>query len=89
VNPLTADWSNSSVEVGGYGGASAVNNGKGTVTFTIPNVSGTHSFFLHAGPDRSSPTGRMSNIYQTFQWIEPLSGRKCGCYDLDAKRLKV
>src|SRR5439155_14029376 len=30
-------------------------------------------------PDRKSPTGDMSNIYQMFQWTEPLSGRNCGC----------
>jgi hypothetical protein len=34
---------------------------------------------LHLVPDRSSPTGDMSNIYQTFQWTEPLAGRGCGC----------
>jgi hypothetical protein len=80
ANPLTADWSGTGAEVGGFSGASAINNGNGTVTFTIPkNVSGTHSFFLHAVLDRSSPTGPMSNIYQTFQWTEPLSGRNCGC----------
>jgi RHS repeat-associated protein len=79
VNPLSADWSNTAAEVGGFGGASIVNNGNGTATYTIPNTSGTHSFFLHAVPDRSSPTGPMSNIYQNFQWTEPLSGRSCGC----------
>ncbi|MGB6132642.1 MAG: RHS repeat-associated core domain-containing protein, partial [Acidobacteriaceae bacterium] len=79
VNPLSADWSNTAAEVGGFGGASIVNNGNGTATYTIPNTSGTHSFFLHLVPDRSSPTGPMSNIYQNFQWTEPLSGRSCGC----------
>ena len=79
ANPLTADWSNTAAEVGGFGGASIANNGNGTATFTIPNTSGTHSFFLHLVPDRKSPTGVMSNIYQTFQWTEPLSGRNCGC----------
>lgn len=79
VNPFTADWSSTAAEVGGFAGASIVNNGNGTATFTIPNTSGTHSFFLHLVPDRKSPTGPMSNIYQTFQWTEPLSGRNCGC----------
>jgi RHS repeat-associated protein len=83
ANPFTADWSNTAAEVGGFGGASIINNGNGTATFTIPNTSGTNSFFLHAVPNRQSPTGPMSNIYQTFQWTEPLqtnmSGRKSGC----------
>jgi hypothetical protein len=79
ANPLTADWSNTAAEVGGFGGASIINNGNGTATFTIPNTSGTHSFFLHLVPDRSSATGDMSNIYQTFQWTKPLAGRGCGC----------
>jgi hypothetical protein len=76
VNPFSADWSNTAAEVGGFGGASIINNGNGTATYTIPDTSGTHSFFLHLVPDRKSPTGLMSNIYQTFQWTEPLSGRK-------------
>jgi len=76
VNPLSADWSNTAAEAGGFGGASIINNGNGAATYTIPNTSGTHSFFLHLVPDRKSPTGPMSNIYQTFQWTEPLSGRK-------------
>ena len=79
VNPFTADWSNTATEVGGFGGASITNNGNGTATYTIPNTSGTYSFFLHLVPDRSSPTGPMSNIYQTFKWTEPISGRNCGC----------
>jgi len=79
INPMTADWSDTSAQVGGWAGATAVNNGDGTVTFTIPNVAGTHSFFLHLIPNRRSPTGPMSNITQTFQWPEPISGRKDGC----------
>lgn len=79
VNPLTADWSGTGAEVGGFGGASVINNGNGLATFTIPNTSGTYSFFLHLVPDRRSQTGPMSNIYQTFQWTEPLYGRNCGC----------
>ena len=79
ANPFTADWSGTGAQVGGFAGATAVNNRNGTVTFTIPNTAGTNSFFYHKVPDRSSPTGPMSNIYQTFQWTEPLSGRKNGC----------
>jgi len=67
-------------QVGGFAGASATNNGNGTVTFVIPNVAGTHSFFYHIVPDRSSPTGPMSNITQTFTWTEPISAAGgCGC----------
>jgi RHS repeat-associated protein len=80
VNPFTADWSNTAAEVGGWGGASVTNNGDGTATYYIPNTSGTHSFFLHLVPDRQSPTGPMRNIYQKFQWTEPIRGRQCGHY---------
>lgn len=67
-------------QVGGFAGASATNNGNGTVTFVIPNVAGTHSFFYHIVPDRSSPTGPMSNITQTFTWTEPINpAGGCGC----------
>lgn len=79
VNPFTADLSSTATQVGGFAGASAVKNANGTVTYTIPNKAGTHSFFLHAVPDRNAPTGPMRTIIQTFQWTEPissLSGRK-------------
>ncbi len=68
-------------QVGGFAGASATNNGNGTVTFVIPNVAGTHSFFYHMVPDRSSPTGPMSNITQIFTWTEPINSTGgCGCH---------
>jgi RHS repeat-associated protein len=80
ADPLTADWSSTAAQVGGFGGASAINNGDGTVTYIIPNVAGTHSFFFHLVPDRSSPTGWMSNIDQVFHWTEPIDPtRNCGC----------
>jgi len=79
ANPITADWSNTAAEVGGFGGASAVNNGDDTMTITIPNTSGTYSFFLHLVPDRKSPTGPGSNIYQVFRWTEPIDNSRCGC----------
>lgn len=67
-------------QVGGFAFATAVNNGNGTVTYTIPNTAGAHSFWLHLVPDRASPTGPMSNIYQKFQWTESIdSSRGCGC----------
>jgi RHS repeat-associated protein len=79
-NPHTADLGGTAAEVGGYTGARAINNGNGSVTFIIPNVSGTHSFFLHGVPDRSGNWGPMRNIYQTFKWTEPISkDGKCPC----------
>ena len=80
ANPFTADWSDTSFEVGGFAGPSGVtNNGNGTATFNIYNTSGTHSFFLHLVPDRTSPNGPMSNINQHFHWTEPIPNGKCGC----------
>ncbi len=76
INPLTADWSSTAAQVGGFAGASVTNNGNGTVTFSITNVAGAHSFFLHLVPNRTSSSGRMRNITQTFQWTEP---DPCGC----------
>jgi RHS repeat-associated protein len=77
--PHPSQWSSTALQVGGFGGASAVDNGNGTVTFTIPNVAGTHSFFYHVVPDRTSPTGPGRNINQTFQWTEPIDKSKCKC----------
>lgn len=57
-------------QVGGYGGASAKNNGDGTVTYTIPNDAGTHSFWLHAVPNRECTNCSMRTIQQTFKWTE-------------------
>jgi hypothetical protein len=72
VNPFTADPSSTAFQVGGFSGASVINNGNGTVTFTITNVAGTYSFFLHGVPDRKSTTGPMRSIIQNFQWTEPI-----------------
>ncbi|MEO8379705.1 MAG: RHS repeat-associated core domain-containing protein [Acidobacteriota bacterium] len=77
ANPITADWSSTGAQVGGFAGASATNNGNGTATFNVPNVAGTHSFFLHAVPNRSG-NGMMSNIYQDFTWTEAIP-QGCGC----------
>ena len=70
-------WSSTALQVGGFDGASAVNNGNGTVTFTIPNEAGTRSFFYHAVDDRTGTTGPMRTIKQIFTWTEPIEGR-CG-----------
>lgn len=79
LNPATRDWSSTAAQVGGFAGASAVNNGDGTVTFTIPNVAGTNSFFYHLFPDRGGTTGPGRNIYQTFQWTEKINADACKC----------
>ena len=67
------NWSSTALQVGGFGGASVVNNGDGTATFTIINVAGTKSFFYHIVPDLSSPSGPMHNVTQTFIWTEPIN----------------
>jgi hypothetical protein len=54
-------------------------NGNITVTFCIPNVAGTHSFFYHIVPDRSGTTGPGRNIKQTICWTEPIDKSKCPC----------
>jgi hypothetical protein len=53
---------------------SVTNNGDGTMTFFIPNVAGTKSFFLHAVNHSPLPFGPMSNVYQFFTWTEPING---------------
>jgi hypothetical protein len=78
VNPFSANWFGTPFQVGAWGPASAVNNGNGTVTFTLNNTAGAHSFFLHLVPDSPFPVGPMSNIHQTFQWTEAIQGG-CGC----------
>jgi len=76
LNPKSADWSDTSAQVGGFGGAQAKNNGDGTVTFTVKNVAGAKSFFYHMLPDRKGTEGSMSNIKQTFQWTEKIDATK-------------
>lgn len=78
-NPSTAYWSGTGAQVGGFAGASATNNGNGTVTFTVPNTAGTSSFFYHIVPDRSSVEGPMRNINQTFRWTEKINEDACKC----------
>ena len=68
----TSQWPSTALQVGGFGGATAINNGDGPVTFTIPNVAGTSSFFYHWVRDRTSSTGPGRSINQTFQWTEPI-----------------
>jgi RHS repeat-associated protein len=67
-------WPSTALQVGGFAGASAMNNGNGTVTFTIQNVAGTNSFFYHQAPDVPWATGPMRNITQTFTWTEGIHG---------------
>jgi RHS repeat-associated protein len=77
ANPLTLDWSSTAFEVGGFAGGSVISNGDGTATFHFRNVSGTHSFWLHLVPDRTSPTGSMRNIDQQFTWKENIPACNC------------
>jgi hypothetical protein len=67
-------------QVGGFSGANVVNNQDGTITITIYNVAGTQSFFrytLQNVPNNPlGPNGPMRNIYQKFEWTEPIPG---GC----------
>jgi len=72
LNPFTADWSSTSAQVGGFGDATIVDNGDGTVTVTIKNVAGTHSFFYHVVQNVPWGKGPLSNITQTFQWTESI-----------------
>ena len=61
---------NVSMQIGGYGGASALNNGNGTVTYTVNNVAGAKSFFYHAPfvSNKQGDTGMFRSINQTFKW---------------------
>ena len=70
-------WGDTSFQVGGFVGI-GINNGDGTVTFRVYNVAGTCSFFYHAVPDRNSYQGPMTNIYQYFEWTEPIDPNCCG-----------
>jgi hypothetical protein len=82
LNPFTADWSSTAAQVGAWGPGSAANNGNGTVSFTIENKAGLNSFFSHLAPDVDGP-GPWTNIYQYFEWTEPIptSGRgTCKCH---------
>ena len=73
------NWASTAFQVGGFGRASAFNNGNGTVTFEIYNEAGTHSFFYHRFPNRESASGPMRTIKQTFQWTEKIDESRCGC----------
>jgi len=75
-NPFTADPTSTAFQVGGFAGASVVNNGNGTATYTIRNVAGAHSFFYHTVPNVPWSNGPMRNITQVFIWTEPVS---CTC----------
>lgn len=77
INPFTANPSSTAAQVGGFAGANAIKNNDGTVTFTIPNIAGTRSFFYHLVPDRKGDTGPMRNIEQIFQWTEEMD--ECNC----------
>ena len=73
------DWFGTGAQVGGFAGASATNNGDGTVTFTIPNRAGTKSFYYHIVPDRTSRSGLGRSIDQTFEWTDRIEEGRCTC----------
>jgi RHS repeat-associated protein len=89
----SADHGSTAVQVGGFV-YTIQNNADGTVTYTIKNDAGTHSFFLHAVPNMPDtipgtniPTP-MRTIHQTFTWTEPgpgggsnPNGSSSGCVD--------
>ena len=77
INPFTADPCGTGAQVGGFAGATATDNGNGTVTFCIPNKAGTKSFFYHIVPDRTGTTGPGRTIKQTICWTEPIDKSKC------------
>jgi RHS repeat-associated protein len=71
LNPLY--WSSTAMQVGGFSGATVINNGDGTATFTITNDAGTYSFFYHRVPNSPFATGPMHTVTQTFIWVEPIN----------------
>ena len=76
-----ADPPNTATQVGGFADASAVNNGNGTVTFTIPNDASRESFLyhgFHVFPVTNPATGPMRTIHQTFQWTERIDKSRSG-----------
>lgn len=77
INPLTRDLSSTATQVGGYGRATAMKNGNGTVTFTIRNIAGASSFFYHLINDKKSSTGPFRSITQMFSWTEQIDECKC------------
>lgn len=70
VNPFTANWKSTAMQVGGYGGATIANNNDGTATYKIRNVAGANSFFFHMVPNLPNKTGPMHNVEQVFKWKE-------------------
>lgn len=72
VNPFTANWKSTAMQVGGYAGATITNNGDGTMTIRIKNVAGINSFFYHLLPNLPSKTGPMHSVEQIFEWTEPI-----------------
>jgi len=77
VSPWPIVGNGTAAQVGGFGGAKVVRGEGGTVTFTVPNVAGTKSFFYHVVPDRTGTSGPMRSVYQVFQWTEPLDRARC------------
>jgi len=64
------DWSSVAVQVGGFALASVVDNGDGTITYTIRNIAGAQSFFYHLLRNSTEADGPMHNVTQIFTWTE-------------------
>ena len=74
TNQYTSDWGSTAAQVGGFANASAVNNGDGSVTYTIPSTAGINSFYFHQVPDSPFTFGPMRNINQVFNFLSLLIG---------------
>lgn len=60
------------LHVGGFGGATATDNGDGTVTFRIKNLAGMESFFYHRAENKKSDSGPFRTITEVFTWTEEI-----------------
>ena len=82
-NPATRDWTTTCMQVGAYDSATVVDNGDGTITFTIVNTAGMESFWLHQVPDSPYPDGPMHNVVQIFSWTEVIDFDRLTNYTFD------
>jgi|GEM_PF-3911055 len=76
VNPFTANWKSTAMQVGGYDDATITNNDNGTMTIRIRNVAGANSFFYHLLPNLPGKSGPMHNVEQVFEWTVPIDSTR-------------
>jgi hypothetical protein len=72
VDPRTANWKSTAMQVGGYDGATVTNNGDATMTIRIKNTAGANSFFYHLLPNQTREIGPMHSVKQIFEWTIPI-----------------